>query len=150
LRQRWTDEALTDADSTAAWCKGHSGVAFAAARMLRAVGWPADEIRQAIQPEVTRIIDAPLGDDISICHGVAGRLAMLCWLADDLDWPQLRDEAGALNKQFLERYHDGGWTCGVGATPDLPSFLLGLSGWYFVQMMLADPGLCLPLAFGSR
>ena len=149
LRRRWQDEALRDADSTAAWCKGHPGLAYAATRMLRAVGWSAGEIRDALRTEVGRIVDAPLGNDISFCHGVSGRLAMLCWLADDLAWPQLRDEAVTLNKQFLERYRDGGWKCGVGATPDLPSFLFGLSGWYFVQLMLADPTVRLPLCLGS-
>ncbi|MEV4297232.1 type 2 lanthipeptide synthetase LanM [Microbispora rosea] len=151
LRNRWTDAGLRDAAGGSGWCKGYSGVAFALAKLLRAVGYPADQVREAITPEVERIIDGDLGSDVSFCHGIAGRLAMLCWLADRLAWPELRAEAASLSAAFVERYGDGGWSCGIGTSRDLPLFLLGLPGWHYAQLMLAHPGVVeLPLCLGGR
>ncbi|MFC9823455.1 type 2 lanthipeptide synthetase LanM [Streptomyces erythrochromogenes] len=149
-RHRWTDEALRDARSTGGWCKGYAGVAFAAAKLLRAVGCSDEQTREAIAPEVERVITGDLRPDISFCHGTAGRLAMLCWLADHLDWPQLRSEAVALSDRFLDRYGHGSWTFGIGSVTDLPSFLYGRSGWYYTQLMLRDESVRLPLCLGGR
>ncbi|WP_424889596.1 type 2 lanthipeptide synthetase LanM [Streptomyces sp. XH2] len=149
LRHRWRDEALLDAASESGWCKGHTGVAFAAAKLLRATGRSAEETRAALAPEVERITGGGLGPDVSFCHGVAGRLAVLCWLADRLSWPELRKEAAALNDAFLDRYGDGGWKFGIGSVTDLPSFLYGRSGLYFAQLMLKDARVELPLCLGG-
>ncbi|WP_449476927.1 type 2 lanthipeptide synthetase LanM [Streptomyces abikoensis] len=150
LRHRWQDEALRDAGSEGSWCKGYTGVAFAAAKLLRAVGYPDERIRTAIAPEVERITGSELRPDISFCHGVAGRLAMLCWLADRLSWPELRKEAAALSDAFLDRYGAGGWTFGIGSVSDLPSFLYGRSGFHYAQLMLGDARAELPLCLGGR
>ncbi|MGK5547540.1 type 2 lanthipeptide synthetase LanM [Streptomyces sp. URMC 127] len=150
LRHRWQDEALRDAASNGTWCKGYTGVAFAAAKLLRATGHSAGETRDALAPEVERITGAELRPDISLCHGVAGRVAILCWLADRLSWPELRKEAAALNDAFLDRYGAGGWTFGIGSVTDLPSFLYGRSGLYFAQLMLEDARVELPLCLGGR
>ncbi|MFE5871741.1 type 2 lanthipeptide synthetase LanM [Streptomyces roseifaciens] len=150
LRHRWRDEALRDARSESSWCKGHTGVAFAAAKLLRATGRSPGETRAALAPEVERITAGEFGPDISFCHGVAGRLAVLCWLADRLAWPELRKEAAALNDAFLDRYGDGGWTFGIGSVTDLPSFLYGRSGWHYAQLMLRDARVELPLCLGGR
>ncbi|MFE5492204.1 type 2 lanthipeptide synthetase LanM [Streptomyces virginiae] len=150
LRDRWTDEALREERSAGGWCKGHAGVAFAAAKALRSIGFSPQRTRDAIAPEVERVITGDLRPDISFCHGLAGRLAMLCWLADHLDWPQLRSEAVALNDRFLDRYGEGGWTFGIGSVTDLPSFLYGRSGLYYAQLMLRDESVRLPLCLGGR
>ncbi|NJP83089.1 hypothetical protein HCK01_38495, partial [Streptomyces sp. AA8] len=120
LRHRWQDDALRDAGSSAGWCKGYAGVAFAAAKLLRAVGYSAERTRDLIAPEVERITGGELRPDLSFCHGAAGRVAMLCWLADRLSWPELRSEAASLSDRFLDRYGDGGWSFGIGSVSDLP------------------------------
>lgn len=150
LRDRWTDDALRDQAARGGWCKGYAGIAYALAGLLLAIGHSTGEVRELIAPEVEYVLEAPLGSDISICHGVAGRLAMLCWLAERLNWPELRSEAKALNARFIERHDSGGWSCGIGPLPDLPSFLFGLSGWYYVQRMLDDASLPLPQCLGGR
>jgi Lantibiotic modifying enzyme len=151
LRHRWTDDCLRDAaGGGSGWCKGYAGVAFAAAKLLRTIGFTAAEVREAIAPEVERVVAGELGHDVSLCHGVAGRIAVLCWLAGRLAWPELRGHARSLEEAFLERYGEGGWTCGIGTAPDLPSFLLGLSGWHFARLMVADPSAELPLCLGGR
>ncbi|WBP90636.1 type 2 lanthipeptide synthetase LanM [Kitasatospora cathayae] len=150
LRHRWQDDSLRDAASRSSWCKGYTGVAFAAAKLLRAVGYSAQQAREALAPEVEHIINNAISGDISFCHGAAGRLAMLCWLADRLDWPALRVEAAALHGRFLDRYGEGGWSFGIGSVTDLPSFLYGRSGWYYAQLMLSDRRVELPLCLGGR
>ncbi|MFE1766795.1 type 2 lanthipeptide synthetase LanM [Streptomyces angustmyceticus] len=150
LRHRWTDEALRDVRSASGWCKGYAGVAFASAKLLRALGHSAEQTRNAIAPEAERIAAGAFGSDISFCHGAAGRLAMLCWLADRLSWPELRSEAAALRDRFLDRYGEGGWSFGIGSVTDLPSFLYGRSGWYFSELMLQDDQVELPLCLGGR
>ncbi|MFI6576743.1 type 2 lanthipeptide synthetase LanM [Nocardiopsis sp. NPDC050513] len=150
LRHRWLDDALRDRAKSGTWCKGYAGVAFGLTKLLRAVGHSAAETRAAIAPEVERVVGDDLGRDISFCHGVSGRVAMLCWLADRLDWPELRTEAKGLGTRFLERHGDGSWTCGVGIALDLPSFLFGLSGWHFTRLMVDDPTVELPLCLGGR
>jgi Lanthionine synthetase C-like protein len=136
--------------SRSGWCKGYAGVAYASTKLLKGVGYPLADIRDMLTPEVERVVAGGHSGDISVCHGMAGRLAMLCWFADRLQWPELRTEAKALNTTFVERYHDGGWRCGIGTLPDLPSFLFGLSGWYYSQLMLEDASLELPLCLGDR
>ncbi|MFI9365850.1 DUF4135 domain-containing protein [Kitasatospora sp. NPDC053057] len=150
LRHRWQDDSLRDAGSRSTWCKGYTGVAFAAAKLLRAVGYSAQQTREALAPEIEHIVNGDLGGDISFCHGAAGRLAMLCWLADRLAWPALRVEAAALHGRFLDRYGEGGWSFGIGSVTDLPSFLYGRSGWYYAQLMLSDRRVELPLCLGGR
>ncbi|MEH6374966.1 type 2 lanthipeptide synthetase LanM [Streptomyces sp. KLMMK] len=150
LRHRWQDDALRDAASRTGWCKGYAGVAFGAAKLLRAVGYSAERTRDLIAPEVERITGGDPGPDLSFCHGAAGRVAMLCWLADRLSWPELRSEAASLSDRFLDRYGDGGWSFGIGSVSDLPSFLYGRSGWYYAQQMLADARVELPLCLGGR
>lgn len=155
LRDRWQDDSLRDrASGGTGWCKGYAGVAYAAAGLLRVLGEPAGRIRADLAPEVERLVTGDLGNDISFCHGVAGRIAVLCHLADQLDWPELRSEAAALRAGFLDRYADGGWTCGIGTEPHLPSFFLGLAGWYLALSMLdhppAHPGTGLPRCLGGN
>ncbi|MFD6096830.1 type 2 lanthipeptide synthetase LanM [Nocardiopsis flavescens] len=150
LRHRWRDDALRDRAGSGGWCKGYAGVAFGLTKLLRALGHSAAQTRAAIAPEVERVVGDDPGRDISFCHGVSGRVAMLCWLADRLDWPELRTEAKALGARFLERHGDGTWTCGVGIALDLPSFLFGLSGWHFTRLMADDPSVELPLCLGGR
>ncbi|MYV62880.1 hypothetical protein GTW37_30110 [Streptomyces sp. SID4931] len=86
----------------------------------------------------------------SLCHGLAGRIAVLCHLADLLARPDLRDGAAALHTAFLDRYGNGGWSCGIGTEPLLPSYFLGLSGWFAAQAMLDHPGTGLPRCLGGR
>ncbi|MFG2749247.1 type 2 lanthipeptide synthetase LanM [Streptomyces xanthophaeus] len=150
LRQRWQDDSLRDRASGSGWCKGYAGVALAAGELLTALGEPASAIRGALAPEVERVVGGDLGEDISFCHGAAGRIAVLCTLADRFAWPELRDEAAALHTAFLDRHADGGWTCGIGTEPHLPSFFLGLSGWHHARLMLDHPGATLPVSLGGR
>ncbi|GAB2519204.1 type 2 lanthipeptide synthetase LanM [Nocardiopsis aegyptia] len=150
LRHRWTDEALETPSHRSGWCKGYAGVAFAMTKLLRALGHPVTEVREAIAPEVEHVVTGELGRDLSLCHGVAGRIAVLCWLADRLDWPELRTEARKLNTRFLEEYADGGWSSGAGVAPELASFMLGVSGWHFTQMMIDDSTIELPACLGGR
>ncbi|MFE1828593.1 type 2 lanthipeptide synthetase LanM [Streptomyces yangpuensis] len=149
-RHRWTDPALRDPAGGSSWCKGYAGVAYALGELLSALGAPAGQVREAIAPEVERLVGGDLGDDISFCHGAAGRIAVLCLLADRYHWPELRSEGATLHAAFLERYGDGGWSCGIGTEPHLPSFFFGLSGWYHAQAMLDDPRTALPLCLGGR
>ncbi|MET9829706.1 type 2 lanthipeptide synthetase LanM [Streptomyces sp. NPDC006385] len=149
-RERWQDESLRDRTSGSGWCKGYAGIASATAGLLLALGESAGRVRAEIAPEIERLVTGDLGPDISFCHGVAGRIAVLCQLADRLDWPQLRTQAAALRTTFLDRYADGGWTCGIGTEPHLPSFFLGLSGWYQAQSMLDHPGTGLPRCLGGH
>jgi type 2 lantibiotic biosynthesis protein LanM len=149
LRERWSDEALGDRKARAGWCRGYAGVAYAAAEALTRVGYGAADVRRALEPEIDQVVASDLTPDLSLCHGAAGRVAMLCVLADRLRWPQLRDEAARLNTAFLDRYGEHGWHSGIGAAPELPGFMLGLSGWHYVQLMLADPAVRLPLCLGG-
>ncbi|MDT0302483.1 type 2 lanthipeptide synthetase LanM [Streptomonospora wellingtoniae] len=150
LRHRWRDDVLASPADAAGWCKGYAGVAFAATKVLGALGRTPGDIREAVAPEVEHIAEGPLSGDISLCHGAAGRTAMLCWLAERLDWPQLRERARDLDTRFLERHAEGGWSCGVGSTASLLSFHLGLSGWHYSRLMLQDPAVRLPLCLGGR
>ncbi|WP_197287829.1 type 2 lanthipeptide synthetase LanM [Streptomyces apocyni] len=152
VRNRWQDESLRDRASGSGWCKGYAGVAYAAGELLTALGESTGRVRTAIAPEVERLADGDLGHDISFCHGLAGRIAVLCQLADRFDWPELRDEAAALHTAFLDRYAaaDGGWSCGIGTEPHLPSFFLGLSGWHYARLMLHHPQAALPRCLGGR
>ncbi|WP_156002249.1 type 2 lanthipeptide synthetase LanM [Streptomonospora sp. PA3] len=150
LRHRWRDDALRDPASQATWCKGYAGIAAAAADMLACLGTPAAEIRRALEPEAERIVGAELTPDLSLCHGAAGRTAMLCVLADRLDWPELRTEARRLSDAFLERYGEGRWCSGIGAAPELPGFMLGVSGWHFARLMLSGPEVRPPYCLGGR
>ncbi|WP_078510422.1 type 2 lanthipeptide synthetase LanM [Streptomyces himastatinicus] len=150
LRHRWRDESLRDRGSAGGWCKGYAGVAYALVKVLGAIGRGPEEVREAVAPEVEWTLTADLGTDISLCHGVAGRIAMLCWIGDRLDWPELRVAAARLRARFLDRYGEGGWSCGIGSEPRLPSYFLGLSGWHHAQAMPEDPGVALPLCLGGR
>ncbi|MEV7802430.1 type 2 lanthipeptide synthetase LanM [Microbispora sp. NPDC088329] len=150
LRGRWTDDCLRDPARRAGWCKGYAGVAFAATKLLAAVGYSDAQIRDAITPEVEGMLYGDPGDDISFCHGVAGRLALTCWLAGRLSWPELRDEAKDLSSRFIERSAEAGWRCGIGPIAGLPSFFFGLSGWYYAQLMIEAPAIGLPLCLGGR
>ncbi|MFE1410223.1 type 2 lanthipeptide synthetase LanM [Streptomyces sp. NPDC058746] len=149
-RHRWQDECLRDRPNAGGWCKGYAGVAYGAGELFEALGEPAARIRAAIAPEVERVVTADLGSDISFCHGAAGRIAVLCTLADRFDWPELRDEAAGLHTAFLDRHGDGGWHCGIGTEPHLPSFFLGLSGWHYARLLLDHPRAALPLVLGGR
>ncbi|MFI5831868.1 type 2 lanthipeptide synthetase LanM [Streptomyces sp. NPDC051578] len=153
-RHRWQDATLRDRTKGSGWCKGYAGVAYAAAGLLASTGESNGRIREAIAPEIERLIahdpGSDIGPDISLCHGVAGRIAVLCDLADRLDWPELRSEAATLHTSFLHRYAEGGWTCGIGTEPHLPSFFLGLSGWFAAQSMLNHPGRSLPIFQGGH
>ncbi|MGI5355899.1 type 2 lanthipeptide synthetase LanM [Streptomyces sp. CA-252508] len=153
VRHRWQDESLRDRAAGNGWCKGYAGVAYALGELLDALGRPSGEIRTVIAPEVERLAGGEPGHDISFCHGVAGRVAVLCQLADRFDWPELRVRAAALRTAFLDRYAGGaggGWSCGIGTEPHLPSFFLGLSGWFYAQLMLDHPQVTLPLCLGGR
>lgn len=150
LRHRWTDSALSETTANSGWCKGYAGVAFALVKLLQAVGCSRQSILDAIGPEVERIASPDFSEDISFCHGMAGRLAILCWLADRLEWPELRSEAGRLQDAFLERYDEGGWSYGIGARADLSSFMYGWSGWHYARLMIDHPGTELPRCLGDR
>ncbi len=108
-------------------------------------------------PEIARVTEpagagrsTAIAPDLSLCHGLAGRIAVLCHLADLLARPDLRDAAAALHTAFLDRYGNGGWSCGIGTEPLLPSYFLGLSGWFAAQAMLDHPGTGLPRCLGGR
>ncbi|MFC9477934.1 type 2 lanthipeptide synthetase LanM [Streptomyces griseus] len=159
-RHRWQDAGLSDrGDGTGngGWCKGYAGLAYAHAALLTALGEPAGRIADAVAPELDRVLeptgsarDITTAPDLSLCHGLAGRIAVLCHLADLLHRPDLRDAAAALHTAFLDRYGNGGWSCGIGAEPLLPSYFLGLSGWFAAQAMLDHPGTGLPRCLGGR
>ncbi|MEV7911562.1 type 2 lanthipeptide synthetase LanM [Streptomyces griseus] len=159
-RHRWQDAGLRDrGDGTGngGWCKGYAGLAYAHAALLTALGEPAGRVAEAVAPEIDRVLDptgavqdTAIAPDLSLCHGLAGRIAVLCHLADLLHRPGLRDAAAALRTAFLDRYGDGGWSCGIGTEPLLPSYFLGLSGWFAAQAMLDHPGTGLPRCLGGR
>ncbi|WP_017626719.1 type 2 lanthipeptide synthetase LanM [Nocardiopsis chromatogenes] len=150
LRYRWRDDVLDTPDDAAGWCKGYAGIAFALAKALAVLGRTPREIHDAIGEEAERAAHGPITGDISMCHGAAGRIAVLAWLADRLDWPEARTWAKELESRFLDRHADGGWRCGVGATTALPSFMVGLSGWHYARLMLQDPAVRLPRCLGGR
>lgn len=147
LRHRWRDASLADVDSSAGWCKGYSGVVCALAQTLGVIGYSSAEIRRELDAEISAVINAPISTDISLCHGVAGRIAVLCALSVRLADPALRDAAIALRDDFLDRYDDGGWDSGIGAAPDMPGFMLGLSGWHYARLLTSDPSISLPPVF---
>ncbi|MDA2811548.1 type 2 lanthipeptide synthetase LanM [Nocardiopsis sp. RSe5-2] len=150
LRYRWRDDVLDTPDDAAGWCKGYTGIAFALAKALSVLGLTPRRIRNAIGEEAGRAAHGPITGDISMCHGAAGRIAVLVWLADRLDWPEARTWAKELESRFLDRHADGGWRCGAGATTALPSFMAGLSGWHHARLMLQDPAVRLPRCLGGR
>ncbi|WP_078566898.1 type 2 lanthipeptide synthetase LanM [Streptomyces sp. CNS654] len=159
-RHRWQDAGLRDRGTGAGnsgWCKGYAGIAYAHAALLAALGEPAGRIAEAVAPEIDRVLepaggaqDTAIAPDLSLCHGLAGRIAVLCHLADLLARPDLRDGAAALHTAFVDRYGKGGWSCGIGTEPLLPSYFLGLSGWFAAQAMLDHPGTGLPRCLGGR
>ncbi|MDA2803848.1 type 2 lanthipeptide synthetase LanM [Nocardiopsis suaedae] len=150
LRYRWRDDVLDTPGDASGWCKGYAGIAFALAKALSVLGRTPSEIRAAIGEEAGRAAHGPFTGDISMCHGAAGRIAVLVWLADRFDWPEARTWAKELESRFLDRHADGGWRCGVGATTALPSFMVGLSGWHYARLMLRDPAVRLPRCLGGR
>ncbi|WP_079133906.1 type 2 lanthipeptide synthetase LanM [Streptomyces sp. EN23] len=159
-RHRWQDAGLRDrgdGGGNGGWCKGYAGIAYAHAALLTALGEPAGRIAEAVAPEIARVTEpagagrsTAIAPDLSLCHGLAGRIAVLCHLADLLARPDLRDAAAALHTAFLDRYGNGGWSCGIGTEPLLPSYFLGLSGWFAAQAMLDHPGTGLPRCLGGR
>ncbi|MFP3670735.1 hypothetical protein SB717_37250, partial [Priestia sp. SIMBA_032] len=57
--------------------------------------------------------------DVSLCHGVAGRMMALLDLANLLDRPELAARASGVRDATQAKVDNGAWRSGLGRAPEL-------------------------------
>lgn len=139
-----TDD-LRDTASNGTWCRGYAGILPVLVDVGHRVGEPvagADWFGAALDL-LARPEEAP-EHDVSLCHGVAGRMMALLDLANLLDRPELAARASGVRDATQAKVDNGAWRSGLGRAPELTSFMLGTSGW-----LLASAAVDAPVAFPS-
>lgn len=136
---------LVDTASNVSWCRGYAGIlptlADVGSRLSEHVAgasWFNTALDLLAHPEEAS------EHDVSLCHGGAGRVMALLDLANQLDRPELGDQARAARDATQAKVDAGAWRSGLGRAPELTSFMLGTSGW-----LLASAAVDAPAVFPS-
>lgn len=129
----------------AAWCHGAPGIGLSRLRAYQLLG-EADlrqEAEIAIQT-TARMLDYAASarqENYSLCHGQGGNADLLIYGSRLLNRPELLEQAAAIGRVGLERYHDerAPWPCGVMGAGETPGLLLGTAGIGYFYLRLYAP-----------
>ena len=120
-----------------AWCHGAAGIGLA-----RLGGLPfldTSEIRQDIENALTAVRSESVRGPDHLCCGTLGRMELLITAAQQLDRPDLLEEARRRAAWVAGRARrDGGYSLQTSMTT--PSLFQGTSGIGYQLLRLADPG----------
>ncbi|MGN7969887.1 DUF4135 domain-containing protein [Microbacterium sp. 22296] len=130
---------LRTAEGARSWCRGYPGIL--AAVVDAAVEFDIDPRSPRILAEARTALTAPRAEseavDLSLCHGVGGEALTLHLLSRRLDDAWLSEVARDAAHIGRAAVRDGRWTSGLGCAPQHEGFLLGSSGWFLVESVLA-------------
>lgn len=130
---------LLTAEGARSWCRGYPGIL--AAIVDAAVACDIDPRSLPIVGAARTALTAPRvaseAVDLSLCHGVGGEALTLHLLSRRLDEAWLREVAQDAADTGRAAVRDGSWTSGLGCAPQHEGFLLGSSGWFLAESVLA-------------
>lgn len=151
LAARPLDTAMVDPASATSWCKGATGVLIALVLALEHTGHTHGQIMERIRRELRRATCSPSPGavDISLCHGVAGQIAVVTWIGRRLSQPDLLVRARRLRCAAAEQIRRDRWRSGLAQVPETDSYFLGRSGWEHASMNLENPRWTLPMVTGG-
>jgi lantibiotic modifying enzyme len=140
---------------TVAWCHGAPGIGMARLALHRLLPDEAEILDEAeIAIRTTAATFAAGGSqglgNFSLCHGDGGNADLLIMAADQLQRPQLRQQAEAVGMRGLQLYEDQAmpWPCGVLGAGETAGLMLGLAGIGHFYLRLCDsernPSVLLP------
>ncbi|WP_314454969.1 DUF4135 domain-containing protein [uncultured Microbacterium sp.] len=130
---------LRTAEGARSWCRGYPGILAAVVDAAVEVG--IDPRSPAIVDHARTTLTGPRpaseAVDLSLCHGVGGEALTLHLLSRRLDDAWLSEVAQDAAETGRAAVRDGAWTSGLGCAPQHEGFLLGSSGWFLAESVLA-------------
>jgi lantibiotic modifying enzyme len=130
---------LRTVEAARSWCRGYPGIlaAVADAAVEFGIDPGALPVVRDARAELTRRRPASEAIDLSLCHGVGGEALTLHLVSRRLGDAWLSEVARDAAETGRAAVRDGEWTSGLGCAPQHEGFMLGSSGWFLVESVLA-------------
>ncbi len=149
LAERLDEAALPPADAPT-WCRGLAGDLPALGAALTELGVSAAVLRDRLGGSIgrlARLLERPVGTDLSLCHGEAG----LAVAGQELDRLGLlaggHELAGRRLRRAAAQAADRGYNGGLRHSAGLLTFMAGLSGFAHAALRDSEPGVGSALTF---
>ncbi|MEM6797512.1 MAG: type 2 lanthipeptide synthetase LanM [Acidobacteriota bacterium] len=121
-----------------AWCHGAPGILLARALSLPYLGGDSE-----VRREIERALETTLAEGFEtghcLCHGALGNIDILLVVSRLLDLPKLEEKARQLASAVLGHQSEAGWHYGVPGKMTPPGLMVGLAGFGYQMLRLAEP-----------
>ena len=120
-----------------AWCHGAPGILLARLLALPHLDEPA--VRREIEVALNTTLEHGFDAGHCPCHGALGNLDILLVAGEVLARPDLAELARRLAGSVLDSRAEGGWRYGVLGKLTPPGLMVGLAGFGYQLLRVADP-----------